>query len=339
MITVFRYDAAKKACQRVDHANQESLGTQPTGQDMIWVDLENPTPEEENLVFVKWMPIHSLTLEDITRLHRKPHSPPHLPKAEEFPDYLLVVVNPLLQHDPSHSSGRTRRPLTTQLNAVMTHNVLITHHYVPLSAIASLREHLARHDAQTERGPDYLFHLILDGMVDEYVPILDRLENELDAMEEKVYGRPHPAMLARLLRLKRAIVILRKSLIHEREVLARLQRGDFRLIDERERAYYRNVYDHLLRFTELIEGARDMISDLMQSHLASMSNRLNEIMKVLTMISTTILPMTLIAGIYGMNFKKWFPELEWEYGYPFALVMMALTGFIILGLFKWRKWF
>ena len=100
-------------------------------------------------------------------------------------------------------------------------------------------------------------------------------------------------------------------------MLARLIRGEFELVDEREIAYYRNVYDHLVRYTELIEAAREMVSDLMQTHLAAVSNRLNEIMKVLTMISTVILPMTLIAGIYGMNFKN-MPELDWEYGYSMA---------------------
>ena len=131
---------------------------------------------------------------------------------------------------------------------------------------------------------------------------------------------------------------MRKTLVYEREVLARLCRGEFDLIEAREMVYYRNVYDHLVRFTELIESSREMVSDLMQTHLAAASNKLNEIMKVLTMISTVVLPMTLIAGIYGMNFKKWFPELDWDYGYPFALGLMALTGIASFVFFRWKKW-
>lgn len=338
MITVFRYDAASKACKRLDAATQETLGP-PDGSDVMWVDLENPTPDEERFIFGEWLPVHKLTLEDITRLRREPDSPPHLPKAEEFPDYLFVIVNPLVANTAGSAGSMPAGQAITQLSAVLTHRLLITHHYKPLGSIEELRDYLGRHDAEAGRGPDYLFHHVLDATVDAYAPVLDRLEDGLDALEERVFGRPKADLLPRLLRFKRIIVTLRKTLIHEREVLARLQRGDFALIDERERVYYRNVYDHLLRFTELIEGARDMVSDLMQSHLAAMSNRLNEIMKVLTMISTIILPMTLIAGVYGMNFKKWFPELEWEYGYPFALGLMALTAVTTLGIFKWRKWF
>lgn len=339
MITLCRYDATGKTCQRTDATSREALGPLPTGQEVVWVDLQNPTPEEESLVLSAWLPVHSLTLEDITRLSRMPEAPPHLPKVEEFPDYLFIIVNPLFASPKNGGNARHRRHYGTQLSAILTPNLLITHHYHELPSINGLRDYLARHEVQAARGPDYLFHLVLDATVDEYAPVLDRLEDELDTVEEKVFGRPSPAMLPRLLRLKRTIIGLRKSLIHEREVLARLQRGEFRFIEERERVYYRNVYDHLIRFNELLEGARDMVSDLMQSHLAAMSNRLNEIMKVLTMISTIILPMTLIAGVYGMNFKKWFPELDWEYGYPFALGLMALTTITALALFKWRRWF
>jgi magnesium transporter len=138
--------------------------------------------------------------------------------------------------------------------------------------------------------------------------------------------------------LKRTLIGLRKTLVYEREVLARLCRGEFRLIEAREMAYYRNVYDHLVRFTELAESSREMVTDLLQTLLAAQANKLNEIMKVLTMISTTILPMTLIAGIYGMNFKKWFPELDWEHGYLWALGLMGLSGLASLLFFRWKRW-
>ena len=140
-----------------------------------------------------------------------------------------------------------------------------------------------------------------------------------------------------MLRLKRLVVRMRKTLILEREVLARLMRGEFELVEEREIVYYRNVYDHLVRYTELIESAREMISDLMQTHLAAASNRLNRVVKHFTMISTVILPMSLIAGIYGMNFKK-MPELDWQWGYPMAIGLMVLTGLSSFALFRWRGW-
>ena len=133
------------------------------------------------------------------------------------------------------------------------------------------------------------------------------------------------------------MVALRKTLILTREVLARLTRGEFALVEAREIAYYRNVFDHLVRYTELIEGAREMISDLMQTHLAAASNKLNGIMKGLALVSTVILPMSLIASVYGMNFKK-MPELDWEYGYPFALGLMVLVAAVCVAVFYRKRW-
>jgi magnesium transporter len=143
-----------------------------------------------------------------------------------------------------------------------------------------------------------------------------------------------------MLQLKRQIIGLRKTLIHAREVLARLCRGEFEQIGEREVAYYRNVYDHLVRFTELMEGSREMVSDLLQTHLASVSNKLNEIMKVLAMISTMILPMTLIAGIYGMNYPL-FPDSAWAgaWGFWFAIGLMLVSATAAVSYFKWKRWF
>jgi magnesium transporter len=146
-------------------------------------------------------------------------------------------------------------------------------------------------------------------------------------------------MLGRLLQLKRHIIRLRKTLVYEREVLARLIRGEFALIDDREIVYYRNVYDHLVRFSELIESSREMVSDLMQTHLAAVSNRLNEVMKALAMISTVVLPMSLVAGIYGMNFEEsTIPNFHSPTGFAFAMALMVLTGIGAFAFFRWRKW-
>jgi magnesium transporter len=295
------------------------------------------------LVFEQFLPVHRLTLLDIQLPRRQEKSMQHFPKVEEFPDYLFVVVNPLSPHftEPLAADAEigppARHGALLQLSAVLTRRVLITHHYEAVPPIDQLRNYLDKHQTQCGRGPDFLFHLILDDLVNQFAPVLDRVHAALDRLEAQVFANPMPQILTRLMRLKRRIILVRKTLVYEREVVARLARGDFALIDEREMVYYRNVYDHLVRFAELIEGAREMATDLMQTHLAATSNRLNEIMKVLTMISTVVLPMTLVAGIFGMNFKH-MPELEWTYGYPMALGLMALTGVTAYFLFRWRKW-
>jgi len=352
MITLLHWDNATKVCGEcsLDRLPETAAAVLP--DDVWWLDLTDPTPEEEESIFGRFFPVHPLSREDITRARTMPDHGAHLPKVEEFPDYLFVVVNPLppglgaalsaapadAPADPrvGQSLSRRNRP---QLSAVLNERVLVTHHYQPLECVTTARTFVGRHSDAVRRGPDFLFHHVLDAMVDEYAPVVDRVSSRLDRLETRLFKDPTPKLLGRLLRLKRVVTGLRKTLILEREVLARLIRGEFDLVDDREVVYYRNVYDHLVRYTELIESAREMVSDLMETHLSAVSNRLNQVMKVLTMISTVVLPMTLVVGVYGMNFEEnvW-PGYKTAWGFPFALGLMSLLGIGSLAYFRWKKW-
>ena len=343
MIKIFAWDANVKKAEMLEADDLRGPCDHLKGpQAMVWIDLAAPTEEEENLVFQQFYSIHSLSLADINQLRRLPDAPPHFPKAEEFPDYLFVIVNPLKDEylnqvrEGKVATGEEMVPFT-QLSAVITANLLITHHAEPLACISLLQNYLARHESQAERGPDYLFHVILDATVDQYAPVLDLMDESLDGMELEVVERPSQAAFLRLLRLKHEIIHLRKTMIYEREVLVRLARGEFEQVDDREAVYYRNVYDHLVRFTELIESSREMVTDLMQSYQAATAIKTNEIMKVLTMISTIVLPMTLVAGVYGMNFEE-LPGKEYPHGFTWSLVGMAIMGIISVVLFRWKRW-
>lgn len=349
MLHIVRWDATVNKAETVP-ADELPATEGDVGDRVYWIDLDDPSEEEEGRVFGRFCPVHPLTLEDVTRPRRDGSGGAHLPKVEEFPDYLFVIVNPLpmeLVREPTEpevnhaplppaplSPRRRQRP---QLSAVLTDRVLITHHYVPLPCVREGQAYLARHGESLARGPDYVFHLLLDALVDEYAPVIERIADRLDKLETRLFTSPPSDVLTRLLRVKRQVSYLRKTLVFEREVLARLVRGEFRLVDTREIAYYRNVFDHQVRYTDLIESAREMVSDLMQTHLSATSNRLNEVMKVLTMISTVVLPMTLIAGVYGMNFEQ-MPELKWPLGYMFALGLMLITGVVAFAVFRWKKW-
>ncbi len=353
MITIHRRNGSHS--ERLGIEGLPASTAAVSADEFVWVDLSDPTPEEEVAVFEKFLPVHTLTLEDVTRIRREPDQGAHFPKVEEFPGYLFVIVNPLpsglvalattLGKRPADapklpSAARMLRRHRPQLSAVLSQNVLITHSSEPLMCIASAHQFLDRHGDSARRGPDYVFHIVLDAMVDEYAPVVEWVAGRLDRLESRVFTHPTTEMIAGILRLKRIVTGLRKTLIIEREVLSRLIRGEFELVDTREIAYYRNVYDHLVRYTELIEAAREMVSDLGETHLAAVSNRLNQVMKVLTMMSTIILPMTLIAGVYGMNFEEniWpdFKTASWGFG--FALGLMAATGFSSLAFFRWKKW-
>jgi magnesium transporter len=349
MITVYQWNGS--SCEHGGaELLPESAAAVPPDR-VVWVSLTEPTPEEEALVLQKFFPIHALSFEDVTRIRRDPEGGAHFPKVEEFPDYLFVIVNPLPpgmstlaagkgkreQGRPLPSASRMLRRHRPQLSAVLTRNVLVTHSTARVECVRETEEYLRRHAEAGRRGPDYIFHIVLDAMVDEYAPVVEWVAAQLDRLEMRIFTRPSRQLIARILRLKRVVTGMRKTLIIEREVLARLIRGEFDLVEDREIVYYRNVYDHLVRYTELIEAAREMVSDLGETHLAAVSNRLNEVMKVLAMISTVILPMTLISSVYGMNFKH-MPELEWEYGYPLSLGLMGLTALGALLLFRWKKW-
>lgn len=336
MISLYRWKAGQTHGHWVDLPDLPPDGRLPEGE-VWWLDLDDPSPEEEDLVFRRFLAVHPLTLEDMTRPRREETAAPHLPKVEEFPDYLFVVVNAICT--PAKSDDAADMPALElhQLSGVVTRQFLITHHVTPIPAVTATKQFLFRHAEQGGRGPDYLFHLVLDELVDDFAPEVDRIIESLDELELKAFGQPTSALLESLVRTKRRVSTLRKTLILQREVLARLMRGEFDLVDVREIAYYRNVFDHMVRYTELIEAAREMVSDLMQTHLAAVSNQLNSIMKVLAMISTIILPMTLVAGVYGMNFEN-MPELKWAAGYPMALGIMLLMAVGCLIFFRWKRW-
>lgn len=332
MISLYRWQPGQTHGTWADLPDLPADGFKLPEGEVWWLDLADPSPEEEDRVFRQFLPIHPLTLEDMSHPRRKPDQPPHFPKVEEFPDYLFVIANPLMPGNPEDVSCSV-----SQLSAVITHQLLITHHYAPLSAVSHVKQFLHRHCEQAGRGPDYLFHLVLDRLVDEYAPEVDRIAERLDEIEETVFKAPSEELISELVKLKRHVIALRKLLILMREVLARLTRGEFALVDVREIAYYRNVFDHLVRYTELIEGAREMVSDLMQTHLAAVSNKLNSIMKVLAMISTIGLVCTIITGWYGMNFEH-MPELKWVWGPILALGMMAGSVLVAVGVFRRMRW-
>jgi magnesium transporter len=337
MISLYRWQPGQTHGTWVDLPELPRDGHIPEGE-VWWLDLDDPSEEEECLVFQSFLPIHPLTLEDLRRPRREPDAPPHFPKVEQFADYLFVVANSLRCPTAGEPDADSKFPAGLfQLSAILTDHVLITHHYQLLPAVTETKQFLHRHAGDAGRGPDYLFHLVLDRIVDEFAPEVDRVQERLDEIELQIFSSPVPELILELVHTKRRVIALRKTLILMREVLARLTRGEFNLVDDREIAYYRNVFDHLVRYTELIEGAREMVSDLMQTHLAATSNKLNSIMKVLAMVSTIILPMSLIASIYGMNFKN-MPELEWHYGYYLSLGLMLAVASVALAIFYRKKW-
>lgn len=308
---------------------------QPDG--LFWVDMEDPSEAEEETVLVSLLDFHPLAIEDCQRSREDEG---HLPKVEDFGDYLFVIFNPIeaLNNHPVAGPRESLEIRTAQLSAFLSRKVLVTHHYKPLTAIANASQLCGKNPTTLGRGPDFLFHLIIDHIVDSYTPILDGLDETIDDLEDEVFQKPAQRTMERILQLKKDIMTVRRISTYQREMLHRLSRGEFApLITADETIYYRNVYDHLVRMSDLADSYRDIVSGLLDAYLSVTSNNLNQVMKVLTIISTIFLPLSFITGFFGMNFK-FLPGSEWEYGVAAAALFMLMVGLGMLWVFRRKRW-
>lgn len=309
----------------------------PKPEGLLWVDMEEPSEAEEETFLVSLFDFHPLAIEDCQ--HGK-QDEGHLPKVEDFGEYLFIIFNPVeaaTNHAENKRSIHKVEIKTSQLSAFLTKRILVTHHYRPLRSITNAQQLCAKNPQNLGRGADFLFHIIIDDVVDNYTPILDNLDDAIDVMEEEVFRKPEQRTMVRILRLKKDIMTIRRVAVYQREMLNRLSRGEFALIASEEMVYYRNVYDHLVRMTDLAESYRDMVSGLLDAYLSVTSNNLNQVMKVLTIISTIFLPLSFITGFFGMNFR-FIPGLEWEYGVYASILFMGVVGLGMLWIFKRNHW-
>ncbi len=291
----------------------------------VWVDFSQPSRTEVRLL-TSVFHFHHLSIEDSL-------DQVHIPKAEPFPDYLFVVLHSIepTEGDPTASS---------EVDAFLTTRFLVTVHQQPSPIITTVLRHLLDGALQGSLAPDLFFQVIASRYVDAFFPVLDALDEEIDAIEDlTVRGEGKTAeVIPRFLSAKRQLVTLKRFLTPQRDVFGRLSRNEFPEVSAQATAYFRDVYDRLFRLTELVDSSRDVLSSTLEAYLSVVSNRLNEVMKVLTVVTVILLPPTLIAGIYGMNFQR-MPELSSPYGYPAALASMVLMAVGFAWYFRRRGWF
>jgi magnesium transporter len=303
---------------------------------VLWVDLENPLEAEEETLLVSVFDFHPLSIEDT---QRGADEDGHLPKVEDFGEYLFVIFNPV-EATADAGSGGTKGSFeirTRQLSSFLSKRALVTHHYTPLRSIANAQQLLSKNPKALERGPDFLFHIIIDDLVDNYSPILDQLDGLMDDMEREVFQLPTQETMIRILQMRRNITTIRRVAFYQREMLNRLSRGEFSLITRDEMFYYRNVYDHLVRMTDLTESYRETVGGLLDAYLSVTSNKLSQVMKVLTIISTIFLPLSVITGFFGMNFSH-LPGLDSPMGVILTTISMAIVAGGMLWAFRRNKW-
>jgi len=295
---------------------------------LLWINIENPTQSEAQTILHDLFQFHPLAVEDALS------SGYQTPKIDDFGSYIFLIMHAIrVQGDYADID-------TVEVNFFMGDNYLVTIvHHEKLPPIEAVWERIEKDDRILQNGSDFLAHAILDSIVDDYLPVLDRLDDELETLEDLVLARPQTRLLERLLEIKHSLIFLRRVISPQREVLNRMSRDEYPMIDQQSRIYYRDIYDHLVRFQDLIESLRDVVGSGMDIYLNSTSLRLNEIMKALTVVSTIFLPLSFIAGVYGMNFVTQLPPYEWPFGIVIFWGICAAIATGMLLYFKRRGWF
>jgi magnesium transporter len=291
---------------------------------LLWVDIEAPQHEVLEPILEARFGFHELAAEDSL-------SPNTLPKYDAFAGYDFFIFRAVAVDLQQHGHE------TVKLAAFLGRDFLFTIHREPIPSITGVRERLNADRRLLGNGPDFLLYSVVDGMIDAHFPLLDQIEEYVDGLQEAIFEDARPQHLDELLHLKRDVNVLRRQSMPQRELLNQISRGDAQFIQQKHLIYFRDVYDHQFRISETIDVERDMMASTMEAYLSVIANRTNETMRVLTVFSTIMLPLTLIAGIYGMNFEH-IPELHWLHGYPFALGLMAVTAIGLLVWFRRKGW-
>ena len=322
-ITVIDYDERDYQERQVDRVEEcFQFKATPT---VTWINIDGLHDVKIIEEIGKHYDLHPLTLEDILHTGQRP-------KFEDLDNYLFVVLMMLRFDDES------QRVLSEQVSLILGSNFVISFQENIGDVFEQIRDRIRNTKGRIRKmGADYLMYALLDAVVDHYFGILEKLGEKIESLEEELVGDPSERTLQQIHRLKREMVHLRKSVWPLRELINGLERSESDLIEETTGVYLRDVYDHTIQIIDTVESFRDMVSGMLDIYLSSISNRMNAVMKVLTIIATMFIPLTFVAGIYGMNFEH-MPELKWRYGYAAVwLVMLVVAGLMIL-YFKRKKW-
>ncbi|PLX80008.1 MAG: magnesium and cobalt transport protein CorA [Desulfuromonas sp.] len=324
VLSFFDYDPVHLDIQ--ENVSFESCLQLKESSTVSWINLDgiHDIPLIEK--FGSEFGIHPLALEDILNTE-------HRPKIEDFEDFSLIILK-MLQFN--ETSGEIE---TEQVSLLLSKRYVLSFQERPGDVFDGLRDRLQRSNGRIrQRGTDYLAYALLDSIVDSYFHILEKVGDRLALLEEQVSVRPDQECMQQIHRYKSELIKLRKSIWPLRDVISELQRGESGLIAESTSLYLRDLYDHTIQVLDTVEIFRDTVSGLLDLYLSSISQRMNEVMQVLTIMATIFIPLTFIAGIYGMNFE-YMPELKWRWGYP---AVWGLMGGCLLGMliyFKRKKWF
>jgi len=327
MIRAIFFSPSKPA--RTDIAPKDFTHLLRNKRGLLWVDFTSE-PAETSKPILESFNFHHLAIADALEQT-------HAPKIDDWGEYLYIVLNYM------HLMKATE-PWDTEIDELdifLGRNYVITHHDNPIPAIEEAWLTSQRDPRYSQDGADHLLYKIIDAIVMNYMPIIEKIDEEVDWIEDQVFDRPNSQTLARLFTLKRVLLAMRRILLPQREVLNKMARDDYEVIDRKDRIFFRDIYDHLVRLHDVNESLRDLVGSALDTYLSVINNRMNEVMKTLTIITTLFMPLTFVTGFFGMNFFAADPPQEnWTAPIFFysTLGLMLLTPIFMYFWMRRRTW-
>ena len=320
-ITLIRYN--ETIYEEKEVASISDLLREKNNEGIVWINvdgLDAKLIEDVGGIY----DLHPLIMEDILNTDQRP-------KTEDFGNYIYIVLKNF------HNQDSVNMP-SEQVSIILGKNFIISFKEKETSLFEPIRERLRVNKGRIRKsGPDNLAHALLDNVVDNYFLVLEELEERIEYLEDELVTQTNPVNLQAIHSLKRELILLGKSLWPLREAISTLERTDSELITASTHIYFKDIFDHIIAIIETVDTYREMLSGMLDIYLSTVSNRLNEVMKVLTIIATIFMPLTFLAGVYGMNFK-YMPELEWHFGYFGVLGLMIGIALLMLKYFRNKKW-
>lgn len=333
------YSRTNYSCQKFQ--TPEEASPYLDSYSVSWIDVQGLGSTDTLQRLGQVFGLQTLTLEDIVNV-------PQRPKVEDDLDYLFIVTHMMSLNYPPYGTEPITAPklMTEQVSFVLGRHFLLTVQEEPkVDSFETVRQRIQGNKGIIrQKGADYLAYCLIDAIIDGFFPILENYGEQLELLEDEVISQPTPQSLAKIHQMKRDLLTLRRAIWPQRELLSTLLRDGSDWLSEEVKLYLRDCYDHALQVLDMVEIYRELASSLMDVYLSAVGNRMNEVMKTLTVISTIFIPLTFIAGIYGMNFdtqaSRWnMPELAWPFGYPLVWFVMIAIALSLITFFWRRGWF
>jgi len=292
---------------------------------LLWVDFADE-PADACLHILQGFGFHPLAIDDALQ-------ETHVPKLDDWGDYLYIVLN----YMNIAGNGDSWETEVDELDIFLGQNYIVTHHDHVVPAVEDTWQACGRDPRALQDGADHLLYKITDNLVTEYMPAVEKIDSAIDEVEDQIFDRLSPRTLERLFALKRVLLAMRRILLPQREVLNKLARDDYRVIDPKDRIFFRDIYDHLVRLHDLNESLRDLVGGALDTYLSVVNNRMNDIMKTLTIITTLFMPITFITGFFGMNFFEPVANLTgWTTSQTLSIIV-AVVLFFPFGMYLWMR--